>query len=103
MEPKTYLTKEEKEIDFVIGVVGFPALNAVLYYLLQLAQIGDAALILPWVFNVGLFLIFVWWRPWIAVGALAFPVLVVVAALLTGIFAFLCCMVVFTAGCLFGL
>jgi len=116
MRRKKYLTQREKNIDFVLGFVGFPLLNLAIYlatyFLGQLmaasvftvgyepGQMGETALqtieavvgILPWVINFGLLVFLAWWRLWIAIGALAAWVFLVGSCIMAG--------VCFFAGCL---
>ena len=88
---KTYATRSEKVIDFVIGFVGFFVLNGVIgggaqlvIILLNNASIavndstiqsmvgviGLALGCLPFILNIGLIIFFAFTRYWIALGAL---------------------------------
>ncbi len=93
---KTYTTRREKTIDFVLGFVGWFVLNALLIGIGWLVAVGLGALLsqtqspdsttaiepllgvlavvincLPWLINIGLLIYFGLTRYWIALGALA--------------------------------
>jgi hypothetical protein len=109
MKRKKYLTKQDKIVDLIIGFTGIFVLNAAIYFslngiffLVDIVGYGQAGAggiveqiinifvgVLPWAINIGLFLFCVWWRPWIALGALSALGFLVMLSILAGI----CCAV----------
>lgn len=113
----TYLTRNAKIIDFVIGFIGWIVLNVLIAVFVQfivaglsvaggaldgggsgvpdgmLIVIGLVSLCVPLVVNVGLLLFLALTRYWIALGAAAAFVLALVVGLCAGVFFF-----VFAAG-----
>jgi hypothetical protein len=106
---KTYTTRNEKIIDFVIGFIGWFVLNGLLTVLVQavsaglslaggaldgggsgvsdvtLIVIGLVGLCVPLLINIGLLVYFALTRYWIALGALAAFALSLVAVICLGV------------------
>ena len=96
--------------DFLIGFFGIIILNALLYPL-SLALRGDStppetratmSLALPWVVNLALLIFFAFYRRWIALGALALVGSLLVWVVLSGVFLFASCYLLFSIAVIFG-
>ena len=117
MKRKKYLTKEEKTLDFAIGLVSFFAFNVAIYFFLPYIGIILVAIIgyglggtgefmeqvsicttfiLPCAINIGLLLFCAWWRPWIALGALSALGSLIVLIVLAGVCFFAACLTILT-------
>ena len=114
MKRKKYLTKQDKIVDFIIGFIGVFVLNAAIYFslngiffLVDIVGYGQAGAggiveqiinifvgVLPWAINIGLFLFCVWWRPWIALGALSALGSLIVLIVLAGVCFFAACLTI---------
>jgi hypothetical protein len=108
---KTYTTRNEKIIDFVIGFVGFIVLNTIMWLviirlvvilfglppnnslILQLAQLAiQIILVIPFIIDIALLIFFDSRHKWIAFGILGAFALLLLVALGAGLF--------FAASCL---
>ena len=114
---KTYITRNEKTIDFIVGFFGWFVMNGLLAMMSWALTVGLSALFpqpfddsgatqtllgvlavviscLPWLINIGLLIYFGLTRYWIALGALA--------AFGTVLFILLCIAVAFSVWCFTG-
>jgi hypothetical protein len=99
---KTYTTRNEKIIDFAIGFFGWLLINGLLYGILIFAiqqlpsdtqnSAAAVALIgLPLLLNIAALIFFGVTRRWIALGALAAFAVLLVGALILGLFIYAVC------------
>lgn len=102
LTPKIYTTRNEKILDFVIGFVGWYVLNGVLYAALifivqampgdsQDSVVGLMLVGLPLLINIVALTLLAFTRRWIALGALAAFGLLLVGALILGLFIYAVC------------
>ena len=104
MERKEYLTRGEKAADFLIGFVGFFALNAIIVLIVSYGQEETKGLAYdisiaartawPWAINIGSFVFFAWWRLWIAIGALFALGVLLVVPILAGVCFVVACLAI---------
>jgi hypothetical protein len=96
--------------DFLIGFFGIIILNALLYPLSLALRGGSTppetratmSLALPWVVNLALLIFFAFYRRWIALGALALVGSLLVWVVLSGVFLFASCYLLFSIAAIFG-
>jgi hypothetical protein len=102
LTPKIYTTRNQKALDFAIGFLGWCLINALLFGLLiyvlqalptdtQDSALGLVLLGLPLLINVTALIVLGMTRRWIALGALAAFALLLVGALLVGLFIYAVC------------
>lgn len=97
---KTYTTRNEKILDFVIGFVGWCVLNGVMYACsiailsnldTQTDAVAIALLALPLLVNIAALIFLGMTRRWIALGALAAFALLLVGVLIIGVLVYAIC------------
>jgi hypothetical protein len=92
---------DHQQRDFLIGLFGIILLNALLYSLSLALRVDSIPpktratmfLALPWVLNFALLIFFSFYRPWIALGALALIGFLLTWVVLAGVFFFASCFV----------
>ena len=112
-ERKVYVTSRQKQIDFIIGLVGYFVVNTILW--LCFGLIGGAGLdalpasdvtdvlygligCLPLLLNIIVVIYFAFTRPWIALGMLAAFAALFILAIIAGIFLAVACFVLLASG-----
>jgi hypothetical protein len=102
-----YATREQKRRDFILGLVGWYAVNGALLVLNLATPRGpdgapravvDTLVALPWVLNVGGLILFGFTRHWVALGMLGAFAALLALLVIAGVFLTVACFVLLASG-----